>query len=232
VPGASAARIRADFTRPVLTLSAETDVVGDALGYRRAAQPDTRTFRSWEVAGAAHADAYSLGISDSDDGSGVAGSVLFDAMSSPPRNVYGGLITCDFPLNAGPFTYVVRSALVALDSWVKTGTPPPLMTPLQVNAELTGFVLDTNGIARGGVRTPHVDVPVATLSGLGQVGTGFCFLFGTTTPFTAAQRSALYVDKADFVAKWRAATDRAVAAGVILEADLPEIYAAAERYPE
>lgn len=232
VPGPTAARIRDDVNRPVLTLSAETDVVGDALGYRRAAQPDTDTFRSWEVAGTAHADAYSLGIGDTDDGSGVAGSVLFDAMVNPPQDVYGGLITCDLPLNAGPFTYVVRSALAALDSWVRTGTPPPSMPPLQVNADLTGFEVDTNGNALGGVRTPHVDVPVATLSGLGQVGTGFCFLFGTTTPLTATQRAALYVDKADFVAKWRAATERAVAAGAILEADLPEIFAAAERYPD
>lgn len=232
VPGATAAQIRSDFTRPVLTLSAETDVVGDALGYRRAAQPDTDSFRSWEVAGTAHADAYSLGIGDTDDGSGVAGSVLFDAMLTPPQDVYGGLITCDSPLNAGPHTYVVRSALVALDSWVRTGTPPPSMPPLEVNDDLTGFVLDANGNALGGIRTPHVDVPVAALSGLGQVGTGFCFLFGTTTPFTEAQLSALYVDKADFVAKWRAATDRSIAAGVILETDLPEIYAAAERFPE
>ncbi len=232
VPGSNAARIRDDISRPVLTLSAETDVVGDALGYRRAAQPDTQMFRSWEVAGTAHADAYSLGIGDADDGSGVAGSILFDAMVTPPQDVYGGLITCDLPLNAGPHTYVVRSALVALDSWVRTGTPPPLMPPLEVNDDLTGFVLDANGNALGGVRTPHVDVPVAALSGLGQVGTGFCFLFGTTTPLTAARLATLYVDKADFIAKWREAAERAVEDGGILEADLPEILAAAERYPE
>jgi hypothetical protein len=232
VPGPTAARIRADFARPVLTLTAETDVVGDALGYRRASQPDTDTFRSWEVAGTAHADAYSLGIGDTDDGSGVAGSALFDAMLNAPTGVYGGLINCDLPINAGPHTYVVRSALVALDNWVRTGNPAPSMPQLTVNADLTGFEEDANGNVLGGVRTPHVDVPVAKLSGLGQVGTGFCFLFGTTTPFTKAQLARLYVDKADFVAKWREATDRAITAGAILEADRAEIIASAERYPE
>jgi len=232
VPGPTAARIRADFARPVLTLTAETDVVGDALGYRRASQPDTDTFRSWEVAGTAHADAYSLGIGDTDDGSGVAGSALFDAMLNAPTGVYGGLINCDLPINAGPHTYVVRSALVALDNWVRTGNPAPTMPQLTVNADLTGFEEDANGNVLGGVRTPHVDVPVAKLSGLGQVGTGFCFLFGTTTPFTKAQLARLYVDKADFVAKWREATDRAITAGAILEADRAEIIASAERYPE
>lgn len=231
VPGPTAARIRDDFTRPVLTLTAETDVVGDALGYRRASQPDTDTFRSWEVAGTAHADAYSLGIGDTDDGSGVAGSVLFDAMLNAPTGVYGGLINCDLPINAGPHTYVVRSALAALDIWVRSGTPPPTMPQLTVNADLTGFEEDANGNALGGVRTPHVDVPVAKLSGLGQVGTGFCFLFGTTTPLTKAQLARLYVDKTDFVAKWREATDRAIAAGAILEADRAEIIASADRYP-
>jgi len=34
---------------------------------------------------------------------------------------------------------------------------------------------------KGGIRTPHVDAPVATLSGLGQTGTNFCGLFGTTS---------------------------------------------------
>lgn len=232
VPGPTAARIRADFARPVLTLTAETDVVGDALGYRRASQPDTDTFRSWEVAGTAHADAYSLGIGDTDDGSGVAGSALFDAMLNAPTGVYGGLINCDLPINAGPHTYVVRSALVALDNWARTGNPAPSMPQLTVNADLTGFEEDANGNVLGGVRTPHVDVPVAKLSGLGQVGTGFCFLFGTTTPFTKAQLARLYVDKADFVAKWREATDRAITAGAILEADRAEIIASAERYPE
>lgn len=231
VPGATAARIRADFARPVLTLSAETDVVGDVLGYRRAAQPDSDTFRSWEIAGTAHADAYSLGITDTDDGSGLAGSALFDAMVSPPTDVYGGLITCDLPLNAGPHTYVVRAALVGLDSWVRSGTPAASIPPLVTNEDLTGFEISATGNVLGGVRTPHVDVPVAVLSGLGQKGTGFCFLFGTTTPFTAEQLARLYVDKDDFMAKWREATERAVQAGVILEADLPEIVASSIRYP-
>ena len=231
VPGPTSARIRTDFERPVLTLSAETDVVGEALGYRRAFQPDTETFRSWEIAGTAHADAYSLGIGDADNGSGSVELAMFDAMLTPPFDVYGGLLTCDKQINAGPHTYVVRSALVALDTWVRTGTPPPSMPQLEANGDLTGFVLDENGNALGGIRTPHVDVPVAVLSGLGQTGGSFCGLFGTTTPFTAEQRTALYADKADFIAKWTEATERAVEAGVILEADAAAIIASADRYP-
>lgn len=231
VPGPTQARIRSDNRRPVLTLSSETDVVGEWLGYRKAAQPDSATFRSWEITGTAHADAYSLGIGDSDDGSGRGGADLFSAMLTPPTSVYFGLITCDKPLNAGPHTYVVRAALSALDAWVRTGVPPQSMPLLEVNADLSGYLLDDNGNALGGIRTPFVDVPVAVLSGLGQEGESFCRLFGTTSPFSAETLATLYTDKADFIAKWTAATQRAVDAGAILAADAPEIIAAAENYP-
>lgn len=231
VPGPQAARIRTDLTRPVLTLSAETDVVGQALGYRRAAQPDTDIFRSWEMAGTAHADVYSLGIGDTDDGSGRGGAELFQAMLNPPSSVYFGLINCDRPINAGPHTYVVRAAIVALDQWIRSGVPPMPMPLLEVTDDIEGFVLDERGMALGGIRTPHVDVPVAILSGLGQDGESFCRLFGTTTPLSAEERAALYADKAEYLRLWAEATESAVSSGAILEADVAEILAAAESYP-
>nr|WSY54590.1 alpha/beta hydrolase domain-containing protein [Streptomyces sp. NBC_00886] len=92
------------------------------------------------------------------------------------------------------------------------------------------FVLDANGNATGGVRTPAVDAPVAALSGLGQTGTAqFCFLFGTTTPFTAAELAALYPTHAEFVRQWAARTAGAVAAGAIRPADAADLVAAAVR---
>jgi hypothetical protein len=92
-------------------------------------------------------------------------------------------------------------------------------------------VLDANGNARGGIRTPHVDTPIATLSGLGQAGSNFCFLFGTTTPFDAAKLMSLYPSHAAFVKAWNAATDRAVKAGFVLPADAKNLMAAAAQSP-
>lgn len=230
VPGPEIAQIR-DIGRPVLVFSAETDVVGDRLGYRRADQPETDNFRSWEVTGTAHADAYSLGISETDKGDGAGDRAIFASMLDAPSSVYFGIITCDKPINTGPHTYVLRAAVRALDTWVRTGVAPAPTPKLVVNADLTGFELDANGNALGGIRTPHVDVPVAAVSGVGQSGESFCGLFGTTATFTEAQLTSLYADKNDFVTKWDAAVDAAVAAGAVLADDADAIKASAEGYP-
>ena len=102
------------------------------------------------------------------------------------------------------------------------------MPRIPLNADKTGVVLDPAGNATGGIRTPHVDVPLAKLSGFGQTGTSFCGLFGTTVPFDAAQLAAAYPDHATFVSKWNAAVDSAVASGALLAADAKQLKAVAE----
>ncbi|MCE2764825.1 MAG: hypothetical protein LW627_09940, partial [Ilumatobacteraceae bacterium] len=223
-------RIREDLTRPVLNFVTETDVVGTALGYRRAEQPDSDVFRNWEVTGTAHGDAYSLGINDGEKGDGQADIELFEAQFGAPTSVYMGIIECSEPINAGPHTYVLRAAIRALDSWIRTGIAPASTPKLQNNADITGYEVDANGVALGGIRTPYVDVPMAVLSGIGQDGGGFCGLFGTTTSFTADQLDALYPTADDFIAKWNEATDAAVASGAILEIDADAIKAAGAEY--
>ena len=227
VPTPAVVRIRTDLTRPVLNFVTETDVVGDRLGYRRAEQPDSDVYRSWEVTGTAHGDAYSLGINDGEKGDGAADEELFVAQFGAPTSVYSGIIECTKPINAGPHTYVLRSAIRSLDSWIRTGEAPASMPKLQNNADITGYETDANGVALGGIRTPYVDVPLAVLSGLGQDGGGFCGLFGTTLSLSAEQLDALYPTAEDFLAKWNESTDAAVASGAILAIDGDAIKAAA-----
>lgn len=212
-------RIRTDLKVPVLQFQAETDMLGRGLNFVGARQPDTDLLRTWEVAGTAHADAYNLGIGDTDNGDGVADAALFQAMLTPPASIYGGLLSCSTPINAGPHTYVLRSALNSLDTWIRTGEAPESRPILDINAG--AFALDAKGNATGGIRTPQVDVPVATLSGLGQSGSVFCGLFGTTvTPPPAAFASwALPNGRPAFDIAWIASLDDAVAKGNILEAD-------------
>ena len=84
-----------------------------------------------------------------------------------------------------------------------------------------------NGNVQGGVRSPQVDAPLAVLSGVGQSGGGFCGLFGTTVPFTAAQLAALYPNHQRFVREWRIAVQRGVAQGFLLAADGRDLVQAA-----
>ena len=211
--------IRTDLGVPVLQALSETDLVGDRLGFARARQPDTDFLRTWEMAGTSHQDLYGLGIGDADDGSGAADTALFAAMSVPVSDLYGGVISCGDPINAGPLSYVMRSAVASLESWVVTGQPPASMPQVEID-DAGAIVVDDNGIAIGGIRTPHVDVPIARLSGLGQPESdNFCGLFGTTTPFDAAALGLLYPDQAAFVTAWNASVDSAVASGAVMAAD-------------
>ena len=90
-----------------------------------------------------------------------------------------------------------------------------------VNADGTGYELDSVGNAKGGIRTPYVDAPVATLSGLGQPQTNeFCRLYGTTALFDDARLSMLYPDKQAYIDAIDKASDEAVAAGFLLPPDV------------
>jgi hypothetical protein len=50
-------------------------------------------------------------------------------------------------------------------------------------------------------------------------GGGFCKLFGTTVPFTAAKLAQLYPTHQAFVKKWNQAVASAVAKGYLLTVD-------------
>jgi hypothetical protein len=222
VPTPPVVPFRTDLDVPVLAVQTETDLV--ALGYLAARQDDSARVRIWEVAGTAHADDYVANLGAGDDGSGETGVRELAAMLDPPAGTPG--FTCDRPINTGQAHYVVDAAQYALNRWVTAGVPPARASRLQV-ATTGSFVLDAHGNVKGGVRTPAVDVPAATLSGLGQAGSSFCFLFGTTTPFDAPALSALYPTHAHFVARWAAGTTSAVTAGFLRPADGIELVRAA-----
>ena len=209
VPGA--ARIRDDLDVPVLTLETETDLT--LLGYFAARQPDAKRFRLWEVAGAAHADAYSLvaGARDLGTSPGIVAPIL---TASPVP----GLIDCMRPVNSGPQHFVMSAAFAALDRWVRGGRPPRRAARLALRGSPPAIVRDAHGNARGGVRTPPVDVPIAAFTGE-QDGSLICRILGTTTPFDAATLHALYPTHRAFVSAFRRAAARAVRRGVLLPPD-------------
>jgi len=212
IPVPGTAPIRSDVDVPVLIFQTETDLT--FLAYLAARQADAGNVRLWEAAGTAHADAYTLAVGSGDLGTSpdVAGLVV--TVSPIP-----GLIDCGTPINSGPQHWVGKAAFAALERWVRRGKAPKPAPRLEVTAgPPVAIVVDEHGNARGGIRTPAVDVPIATFTGE-QDGSILCRLFGSTTPFAEAKLASLYPSRKAFVRKYRTSLERAVRAGWILRPD-------------
>jgi hypothetical protein len=205
----------------VLIFETETDLI--ILRYLSDRQPDSKLIRLWEVAGTAHADTYTIVVGPTDTGNSSAAGALLLVSSPVP-----GIINCGSPINSGPQHFVLDAAVAALNRWVRRGAAPPHAPRLDiVRAPLPAIARDPFGNAVGGIRTPELDVPIATYSGLGQTGSSFCFIFGTTRPFDAATLARLYPDHATYVTKVTRAARRAASARFLRRPDAKLIEAAA-----
>ncbi|MEZ5321516.1 MAG: alpha/beta hydrolase domain-containing protein [Microthrixaceae bacterium] len=193
-------KLRTDIGTPVMVVQTETDVAGP-LDSLRARQGDSDTYRLWEVAGTAHVDLVQIGPVEP-------------------------TLRCLVPINRGQQEFVVRAALAALNTWATTGSAPTKAARLEVrgHGDRAEYVTDDDGNVRGGVRTPVVDAPVDRLSGIAPEGSSLaCMLAGSTTPLSAERLAARYSSREQYLSEYRAATDRAIRAGVMLEADRREI---------
>jgi hypothetical protein len=207
-------QVRRDLDVPVFTFETEYDA--SVLGYADARQPDTKRFRAWELAGGSHQDAYTAsGASLSDLGDGTAEVTMLD-----PAKADGGALGCVNPINRGAHYASLQAALAHLETWVRKGTPPPKFPRVQTegSGDAIEVVRDERGIAKGGVRTPIVDVPLAANVGDATNSPGFCRVFGQIQPFDAATLAELYPDgSADYADAFEDAANRAVKAGIWLK---------------
>jgi hypothetical protein len=215
--------LRDDLDVPALVFQTETDLI--ALGSVAARQPDTDRLRLWEVAGTAHADVYTAALGFDDVGQGVAEARLLDV-----HTIDGGPLGCERPVNAGPAYAVLQAALRALILWVRDGIAPPPAPRLELaDARPPVIARDADGNAIGGIRTPLVDVPLATLrgDGNGDDPASFCRLFGTTVPFDAETLARRYRGPDAFVAAFASSADAAVKAGHLLPEEAANLRRAA-----
>lgn len=195
--------IRNDLQEPVFQLQSEMDVDS---------QPDTSKaidsakIRYWEVAGSSHSDQYML------DG-------IYAVSTREPAS-------CTKPANSMPFHRVQNAVYSHLVRWATVGTPPPTAPRLQRSSLLRRIQRDAHGNALGGLRLPEIDVPVATY-GIDNTTTGStefldrfaCITSGSTEPFSSSKLSGLYPTREEYVRRYVAAADRALAAGYLLPAD-------------
>jgi hypothetical protein len=198
--------VRSDLDAPVFRLQTEMDV---SISPGTSKTMDTPRLRYWEVAGASHADQYLLDqiyeISDTEVG------------FHPPA--------CLQQHNAMPFHRVENAAWNALKLWTTQGIAPPVAP--RIKRDFFGYIRrDADGNALGGLRLPEIDVPVAKY-GISNFTTGSlafldlfaCVAGGSTEPFSAGKLARRYPTHADYVAKYKAAADAALAAGFLRPAD-------------
>jgi hypothetical protein len=220
-------KFRTDLRAPVITVITETDLLGGNLpGFHGARQPDNQRLRVWEVPGTSHADSYTFTVGFLDSGSAPLEKLA--AGYEPTSKILG--IQLAKPVNNAPqHHYIVEAALWNLDRWIRTGKAPPKSVPMKLReADQPGappsLVLDANGLAEGGVRTPWVDVPIARLSGVGNSGGPLGGLAGICEPFDAATLERLYPGgKSAYLKKFEASLASAIKAGFILPADKQDI---------
>jgi hypothetical protein len=190
------------------------------------AEPNqTENYRLWEVAGSAHADYWILRqqfdapervLPRQPQHTRAWGDAVDEEAGNYGYDVEPRQLTCPGGGNLFPKRYAVSAALWQLDRWVRTGVPAP--QPPRVEFEEDGTVArDQHGNVRGGLRLPPIEVPIATY--LGDV----CELFGATLPFDPDTLRQLYPTHAEYVARMREATDRAVAQGILLPEDADDL---------
>lgn len=230
--GPPAARFRPDLRVPLVTVITETDLFGGIRsGYYLARQPDSDRLRVWEIAGTAHADNYTIQVAPIDSGSAPLSDIV--AAYAPTDMLMGQQL--QHCINFAPqHHYVLQAALSKLCHWVRTGQPPPSGATIELaDGDPPEPVLDANGLARGGIRTPWVDVPVARTSGTGSVESIMAAIFGSGELFDAHTLRRLYPGgRADYLERFAAALDAAIESGFILPADRTEIIEiAASSYP-
>ncbi|MBV9451697.1 MAG: hypothetical protein JO345_38000 [Streptosporangiaceae bacterium] len=183
--------------QPVLTVNSQTDFRGFGAGTDAVLpRPDSDTpadkYRLWQVPGSSHNWNYLNWFHPSPADLAKIGGAI------PAYN-------CDItPGLSGNFPqqYPLDSALADLDTWARQGVAPPSASRIEIDAQ-GNTVLDHYGNAVGGMRTPFVDVPVATYypsSTSDNPAAAFgCRLYGHVVPLPAATLSQLYPNHITYV---------------------------------
>ena len=182
--------------------------------------PQDPRYRLWEVAGTAHSD-YWIGYqSVYGNGRRVRHEPAVDRQGyrrimraagnygQDPTPLYSA---CTVAGATMPMRYTTSAALHLLDRWVRTGQAPR-KTP-RFAFEGQRLARDEHSNARGGIRLPPVEVPVASYQSTA------CGLGGVTVAFSDQQIQRLYPSFAVYERRLRRATDRAVQHGWLLPRD-------------
>jgi hypothetical protein len=202
---------------PLIRIVAQTDVLGTF--QRRRPDSDERgdAYRLYEVAGAPHADAYFYRHIPTLKDQTAVGTQPFLAYWPFADQCTPEIPMMEFPV----MRYVVNAAFANLDRWARTGTPAPRAERIAVKnggTKEAAIETDQYGNAVGGVRSPYLDVPVATYYASAP-GPGTCGNLGRKDEFSWQRLETVYGSHSKYEAKFTEAVDRLVRERWLTEAD-------------
>ena len=188
---------------PVIRIVAQTDVAATESLRREDSDAPGDGYRLYEVAGAPHADGAfyrHIPVRADQETVGTDPSLSFWPFADQCQPE---IPIQDFPLMG----YVANAAMRNLDAWVREGTPPPRAARMDIgNGQVA---LDEFGNARGGVRSPYLDVPSATyVTSAG--GPGGCRNLGYSEPFGWQRLETVYGSFDRYAERVEEAVDRLV----------------------
>jgi hypothetical protein len=117
---------------------------------------------------------------------------------------------------AAPFYH---AAFVHLENWVTKAISPPHAAPIEIAQG--AIVRDEWGNAKGGVRSPYVDVPTARHVPAHYVRN----LIGIDLLFAPEQLQLLYGSRANYLMRFNQAIDEAIMGGWLVSADAERLKA-------
>ena len=191
--------LRDDLDVPVMVVNSELVAIA-CHGVR---QPDTERFRYWEAAGTCHVSAQSM-----------------KTRAPKYERDFGTALPLAEGINRVPMVPLFDAALHHLHTWVDGGPPPPVQPLIEFAGDPPEVQRDEHGLAKGGIRLPQVDVPVAQNSAIPLGDDIYSRLGGSSVPFPAEQVRSLYGGESGYLARFEQAAREAEKAGVLLPRDV------------
>ena len=194
-------QIRDDLNVPILVLATECE----ARYNYPVRQPDSETFRFWEVAGGSH--------TSPEDSQALAKIMERDGVS----------IGDDVPdQNAVKWRYIESAGIRSMVAWIRDNKTPTSIPRIEMTNNIESPIdRDKHGNAKGGIRVPELEAPIARYRG--ERGDGLAdpnWLSGETHALDPSVVSKLYPEPDSRLRRWNKAVDDLVEKELVLPEDL------------
>ena len=209
---------------PLLRIIGQTDIVATYAKRREDSDAPNDRYRLYEIAGGAHADAFFYPyIPTVADLRKIGSAYAFLAAWPFANQCEPEQLLAKVPIN----TVALDAAFANLTRWIKDGVAPPKAERISIEGAGTPqarVMLDKNGNAVGGYRTPYVDVPAATYH-VSSKGETFCPELGRIETFDWAKLNSLYNTPQNYATKVAQSADRLLKDRFLTESDAKKIKA-------